>query len=249
MLIATLAVTGKIKEPPTEQSGVSSSTDQTLILPIPCQPSPPLKLPHWTNSLSSPTQAFPRPENSSVPKINTQKNAWNEWKKVPSLSLCFPSNYKGCLMICLFVCGSDSETHHRQRLPSLSPRSWGRNLGPCLPSGPRGPEHKPHLHPLTLTPFWSAIGSRKASCSGVLHFAGDQGYEKGSPFPEGRLRPSREGTVTEGAFCHALQSGSETTREIWTPSWYKMSDLEWMSEALSALWGVQVPWRGRMRWK
>lgn len=71
----------------------------------------------------------------------------------------------------------------------------------------------------------------------ILNFAGGQGYEKGSPCSGERHHPSRDGTITGGAFCRALQSGFGTTREIPSHSWYKMSGLEWMNEAFSTLQG------------
>lgn len=170
---------------------------------------------------------MPRPSNSSVPKINTRKNVWNEWRKVPSLSLCFPSNYQGCLMICLFVCGGDSETHHRNAPHSLVclPGAGAGILGPCPPWG-TARALKALSTNLITTPLPCPLSFALQEVEGlllrrVLNFAGGQGYEKGSPCPGGRHHPSRTGTITGGAFCRALQSGFGTTREIRSRSWYR----------------------------
>lgn len=139
---------------------------------------------------------------------------------MPSLSLYFPSNYQGCLMICLFVCGTDSETHHRNapHSPVSLPGARAGSRGPCHPWS-TALALKAQSTNLITTPLPCPLSFALQEVEGlllrrVLNFAGGQGYEKRLPCPGGRHHPSRNGTITGGAFCHALQSGFGTIREI-----------------------------------
>lgn len=96
-----------------------------------------------------------------------------------------------CLRMCLFVYGSDSETILTgSPHPVCLPGAEAGILWPCHPCSTDGPGHKS----LTATPLprphpYVPLEMTGLSLGKVPHFAGEQGYEKGAPFPGGRHHP------------------------------------------------------------
>lgn len=120
----------------------------------------------------------------------------------------------------------------KDTLPSLSPRSWGRNIM-ALSSfwHPRSWTQTTCHHPITLPAHYILVCCVRSMGfhSGELHiFLESRAMRMVSllkykqdlcPFPGARHPSSEAGEVTEGAFCDALPSEVGRTREIPSPSW------------------------------
>lgn len=119
---------------------------------------------------------------------------------------------------------------------SLSPRSWGRNIT-ALSSlcHPRPWTQTTCHHPITLPPILVCCLKSMGFHSGELRMLLESRAMRRSPFPGARHQPSGTGMITEGDFCHALQSGVDKTREIRSPSWYIISDLKETNKGALAL--------------